>query len=146
MATKYVDLLNGNDANNGSTFALRKKTLASAAAVATAGDIIRIMGRTVGASGINATFTNLSGTVILASALTVGLYTTGAAWTAVTNVTTTASQAGKLGATSVTHNVILRLANNLILPTKKIWPFVYEIRLMPTIGIAYSAKIIGGVW
>jgi len=48
--------------------------------------------------------------------------------------------------TAVTHNVILRLANNLILPTKKIWPFVYEIRLMPTIGIAYSAKIIGGVW
>lgn len=106
MATKYVDLLNGNDANNGSTFALRKKTLASAAAVATAGDIIRIMGRTVGASGINATFTNLSGTVILASALTVGLYTTGAAWTAVTNVTTTASQAGKLGATSASNIAI----------------------------------------
>ena len=53
---------------------------------------------------------------------------------------------GESGPLGVTHNVILRLANNLILPTKKIWPFVYEIRLMPTIGIAYSAKIIGGVW
>lgn len=34
MATKYVDLNNGNDANDGSTFALRKKTLSSAAAAA----------------------------------------------------------------------------------------------------------------
>lgn len=106
MATKFVDLLNGNDANNGSTFALRKKTLLSAATGSVAGDVIRVMGRTVGASGINATFTNLSGTVTLASALTVGLYTTGAAWTPVTNVTATASQAGKLGATSASNIAI----------------------------------------
>jgi hypothetical protein len=103
MATKFVDLVNGNDANNGTTFALRKKTLASAAVGALAGDVIRVMGRTAAASGINATFTNLSGAVTLASALTIGLYTSGAAWTAVTNVTTTANQAGKLGATSASN-------------------------------------------
>jgi len=106
MATKFVDLVGGNDANNGTTFALRKKTLLSAATGSVAGDVIRVMGRTVGASGINATFTNLSGTVTLASALTVGLYTTGAAWTAVANVTTTANQAGKLGATSASNVAI----------------------------------------
>lgn len=106
MATKFVDLVNGSDANNGTTFALRKKTLASAASGALAGDIIRVMGRPAGASGINATFTNLSGVVTLASALTIGLYTSGAAWTAVTNVTTTANQAGKLGATSASNIAI----------------------------------------
>ncbi|HMW91712.1 MAG TPA: hypothetical protein PKE54_16920, partial [Candidatus Obscuribacter sp.] len=106
MATKYVDILNGNDGNNGSSFALRKKTLASAASVAAAGDVIRVMGKSAGASGINATFTNLSGVVTLASALTAGLYTSGAAWTAVANVTTTANQAGKLGATSASNIAI----------------------------------------
>lgn len=45
MANKFVDLVGGNDANNGSTFALRKKTLSSAAAVAAAGDVIRVMGK-----------------------------------------------------------------------------------------------------
>jgi len=106
MATKYVDLIGGNDTNNGTTFALRKKTLSSAATGSVAGDVIRVMGRTVGASGINATFTNLSGVVTLASALTVGLYTTGAAWTVVANVTATANQAGKLGATSASNIAI----------------------------------------
>jgi hypothetical protein len=109
MAIKFVDLVNGNDANNGTTFALRKKTLSSAATGSLAGDVIRVMGRTVGASGINATFTNLSGTVTLASALTVGLYTTGAAWTVPANVTATGLQAGKLGATSASNLAIAAL-------------------------------------
>ncbi len=106
MATKYVDFNGGNDGNNGSSFALRKKTLSSAAAVAAAGDVIRVMGKPAGASGINATFTNLSGVVTLASALTAGLYTSGAAWTVVANVTATANQAGKLGATSASNIAI----------------------------------------
>lgn len=106
MANKFVDLVGGLDSNNGSTFALRKKTLASAAAVAAAGDVIRVMGKPSTSSGINATFTNLSGVVTLASALTVGLYTTGAAWTVPANVTATASQAGKLGATSASNLAI----------------------------------------
>ena len=44
MTNIFTDLKNGNDANNGSTFALRKKTLSSAASIAVAGDVIRVMG------------------------------------------------------------------------------------------------------
>ncbi len=107
MATWYVDEIGGNNANSGLTFALRKKTLASVAtAGAAAGDTIRVMGRPSTSSGINATFTNLSGTVTLASALTQSLYTSGAAWVASANVTTTANQAGKLGATSASNIAI----------------------------------------
>lgn len=101
MATKYVDLLNGNDANNGSTFALRKKTLASAAAVAAAGDIIRVMGNPSTSSG-TATWTKGSALVTLSSAKTQALYNDGA-WTANTNVTCsapTSSPAPKQGANS----------------------------------------------
>lgn len=107
MSTYYVDEVGGSDANSGLSFALRKKTLASvASAGAAAGDTIRVMGRASTSSGINATFTNLSGSVTLASALTQSVYTSGAAWTAATNVTTTANQAGKLGSTSASNIAI----------------------------------------
>ena len=43
MVTRYVDLVNGNDSKDGSTFALRKKTLSSAGSGLTAGDEIRVM-------------------------------------------------------------------------------------------------------
>lgn len=43
MATKYLDLENGNDANDGSSFANRKKTLVSLLTVTNAGDDIRVM-------------------------------------------------------------------------------------------------------
>jgi hypothetical protein len=43
MATYYVDLENGNDTNNGTSFALRKKNLSSVTAAA-GGDVIRVMG------------------------------------------------------------------------------------------------------
>lgn len=46
MATKYLDLENGNDANDGSSFALRKKTLTSLLTVTNAGDDIRVMAST----------------------------------------------------------------------------------------------------
>ena len=58
MATFYVDLENGSDANNGTTFALRKKTLPSVTA-ATAGDTIRVMGSPAATSlGQTATWSN----------------------------------------------------------------------------------------
>lgn len=44
MAIIYVDPENGNDANNGTTFALRKKTLNSATSSRAQGDEIRIIG------------------------------------------------------------------------------------------------------
>jgi hypothetical protein len=79
MANKFVDLNNGNDANNGSTFALRKKTLSSAAAVAAAGDVIRVMGKPSTNSG-TATWTKGSNAVTLSAAMTQALYNDGA-WT-----------------------------------------------------------------
>jgi hypothetical protein len=85
MANKFVDLVSGNDANDGSTFALRKKTLSSAAAVAAAGDTIRVMGNAPTTSG-TANWTNGSSLVTLSAALNQLLYGDGL-WTAGTNVT-----------------------------------------------------------
>lgn len=105
--TRYVDEVGGNDANSGLTFALRKKTLAGiASAGVAAGDTIRVMGKPSTSSGINATFTNLSSAVTLASALTQSVYTSGAAWSPKTNVTSTGSQSGKLSATSAVNVAI----------------------------------------
>ena len=101
MATKYVDLNNGNDANDGSSFANRKKTLSSAAAVAAAGDTIRVMGKP-STSSSTATWTNNSSLVTLAAAMNQVLATDGA-WTAATNITCTAptsSPSPKHGANS----------------------------------------------
>jgi hypothetical protein len=89
MANKYVDLVNGSDANNGSSFALRKKTLSSAAAVAAAGDTIRVMGKPSTSSG-TATWTKGSPLVTLSAAMNQLLYGDGA-WTAAANVTATAN-------------------------------------------------------
>jgi len=103
----FVDEVAGNDANSGLSFALRKKTLASVATVgAIAGDTVRVMGKVPGASGINATFNNLSSAVTLASALNQSIYTSGAAWSPKTNVTSTGSQSGKLSATSAVNVAI----------------------------------------
>lgn len=89
MANKFVDLVNGNDANDGSTFANRKKTLSSAAAVAAAGDVIRVMGKPSTNSG-TATWTKGSNAVTLSAAMTQAIYNDGA-WTAAANVTATAN-------------------------------------------------------
>jgi hypothetical protein len=92
MVTRYVDLVNGNDSNDGSTFALRKKTLSSAGSGLTAGDEIRVMASPAATStGINATWTNGSDVVTLASSLTKTVDNCEAAWTAAANVTATAS-------------------------------------------------------
>ena len=42
MAIYYVDYENGNDSNDGSTFAARKKTISSASQAASAGDTVRV--------------------------------------------------------------------------------------------------------
>lgn len=92
MATLYCDYEGGNNANNGTSFALRKKTLSGFGAADLApGDTIRVMaskGR--GALGINATWTNKSDTVTLASALNLLVDDGEAAWTPSANVTATA--------------------------------------------------------
>lgn len=89
MANKFVDLVNGNDANDGSTFANRKKTLSSAAAVAAAGDVIRVMGKPSTNSG-TATWTKGSPLVTLSAAINQAIYNDGA-WVPAANVTATAN-------------------------------------------------------
>jgi len=81
MATYYVDLENGNDSNNGTTFALRKKTLSSVSA--SGNDEIRVMASPAATSlGINGTWTNraiTSASISSSSATTPITVTTSAA-------------------------------------------------------------------
>ena len=89
----YLDYVNGSDANDGSTWALAWKTITSGATAAriAPGDTIRIAKSEAPTSlGINATWTNLSKTVTLASALNANIELCETAWTASTNVTCTA--------------------------------------------------------
>lgn len=93
MATFYLDYEGGSDAADGTTFANRWKTITSGATAAriAPGDTIRVMGSPAPTSlGINATWTNKSVTVTLASALNVLITNCDAAWTASANVTSTA--------------------------------------------------------
>lgn len=93
MAIRYVDLVNGNDANNGTTFALRKKTISSASTGLTGGDTVRIMKSDDPTSLGSCTWSNSTRTVILPTAATAHINTcegtTG--WTASANVTITAA-------------------------------------------------------
>ena len=89
MAIRYVDLVNGNDANNGSTFALRKKTIASAGALSTANDTIRVMKTPDATSLGSCTWSNISKSITLPSAYTANICTCETAWTASANVTCT---------------------------------------------------------
>lgn len=58
MAVLYVDLENGNDSNNGLTFATRKKTIDSASSAASSFDEIRVMGNETPVLLGNATWTS----------------------------------------------------------------------------------------
>jgi hypothetical protein len=94
MATFYLDYEGGNDANDGTSFAQRWKTITAGATAAriAPGDTIRVMGSPAPTSlGINATWTNKSPTVSLASALNVLITDCNSAWTASANVTCTAN-------------------------------------------------------
>lgn len=93
MATFYLDNEGGNDANAGTSFALRWKTfdLGATAARIAPGDTIRVMASLDPTSlGINATWTDLSETVTLASSLNTLITNCDTAWTASANVTSTA--------------------------------------------------------
>jgi hypothetical protein len=99
MATLYVDFENGNDANDGLSFANRKKSITSASTASSPGDTVRVMASQTPVSIGSATWTNLSPTVTVSSSLTQLLYKEGA-WSAATNVTATASTTRRLGATA----------------------------------------------
>lgn len=89
MPNFCLDPVNGNDANDGSTWALAWKTISSGATLVriAPGDTIKIAKSPDPVnSGINAIFTNQSATVTLASALTLNIDMCESAWTASTNV------------------------------------------------------------
>lgn len=97
MANLFLDFTNGNDGNDGTTFANRFKTITNGATAARVAppDVVRIMKSEDPVSlGIDATFTNKSDTITLASALTTNIYTDGA-WTAATNVTATTNASNR---------------------------------------------------
>jgi len=93
MATFYLDYEGGSDAADGTTFANRWKTITSGATAAriAPGDTIRIMASPDQTSlGQSATWTNLSKTVALTTAVTANVDDGEAAWTASASVTSTA--------------------------------------------------------
>ena len=90
MSTWFVDLKNGSDTNNGTSFAQRVKTLAKVATLAiAAGDSVRVMGNPSTNSG-TATWTKASAQVTLSAAINQAIYNDGA-WTPSANVTATAN-------------------------------------------------------
>lgn len=103
MSTFYLDLENGNDANDGTTFANRWKTYTSGATAArlTAGDTVRVMASPDETLVGNATWTTGSKTLTLAAAVTKNIADGSASWTPSTNVTSATNSNRKEGASSV---------------------------------------------
>jgi len=91
MAIFYLDYENGNDSNDGSSWALAWKTITNGATAAriAPGDVIRIAKSPAPTSIGNATWTNLSKTVTLATAQTANIDRCESAWTAANGATVT---------------------------------------------------------
>lgn len=109
MSTFYLDYEGGNDANDGLSYANRVQTFAGGitAARTAPGDTVRIMASPDPTSlGINATWTDNSDTVTLASALNVLIDNCDTAWTASPNVTSTADAAQYRTSTKSAQHVI----------------------------------------
>jgi hypothetical protein len=82
MTTRYLDFTGGNDSNDGSSFANRKLTLASAVSGLTGNDTVRIMASAAATSlGQSATWTNASQTVTLTTAVTANITDCDTIWT-----------------------------------------------------------------
>lgn len=87
MAIRYVDLVNGNDANNGTTYALRKKTISSATTGLTGGDTVRVMKSLDPTSLGTCTWPTNGRAITLPTAVTAHVNTCESGWTASANVT-----------------------------------------------------------
>lgn len=89
MTTWYLDQENGNDANAGTSFAARKKTLQSIAAAGwAAGDDVRVMGSPLpNALGVDGTWTNGSNEITLSAAVTEDVDDCDSGWTGFANST-----------------------------------------------------------
>lgn len=91
MATYYIDLVNGNDANAGTSWATAWKTITSGATAAriAAGDTIKVAKSPDPTSMGNATWTDQSKTVTLETAQTQIIDNCETAWTAANSATVT---------------------------------------------------------
>lgn len=92
MTTYYLDTEGGNDANDGLSFANRKKTIAAfTAALLAPGDVVRMMASRAPSSLGNGTWTDNSQDVVLAAAATMTIDNCDSGWTAGSGVTITNS-------------------------------------------------------
>lgn len=109
MTTFYLDFEGGNDANDGTTFANRWKTISGGAtAVRTApGDEIRVMATKAPTLLGNCAWTDKGSTVTLPAAVTADIENCEAAWTAAANVTATTNTSRKEGANSANLSIAL---------------------------------------
>lgn len=118
MTTFFLDFEGGNDANAGTSFALRWKTLTTGATAARTapGDTIRMMGSPAPTSlGQNATWTDGSDTVTLTSAVTADIDAAASAWTASANVTAAVDATNyKEGAQSVSLAIAAGFTTGLV--------------------------------
>jgi hypothetical protein len=91
VTTFYLDPVSGNDANNGTSFANRWKTLTTGATAAriAPGDTIRVIKSPDPTLIGNANWTNNSNTITLGAAVSTNIATCDSAWTGSTNVTAT---------------------------------------------------------
>lgn len=99
MATFYLDPEGGNDANDGTTFANRWKTLTSGATAARTapGDTIRLIASPSPASLGAVQWTDNSGVLTPTTSVNKVIEECDTAWTAATNVTATAATGHKTG-------------------------------------------------
>jgi hypothetical protein len=114
MATWYLDPENGVDANAGTSFATRRKTLTALTAANLApGDEIRYIASHAPTSLGSCTWTNGSRTVTLPAPATL-LIENGSAWTASTNVTCTTSSTRAHGANSASIGITLNFSTGKV--------------------------------
>lgn len=102
MATKYLDIEGGNDANDGSSYANRVKTFSRAQAITSPGDTMRVMAAPdVVSMGTDLTWVDASGVVTPASATWAIIDDCESGWTAASNVTITYPTTCKVGAAAL---------------------------------------------
>jgi hypothetical protein len=105
VTTFFLDPISGDDAKDGTTFANRVKTFLTGlpAARIAPGDTIRVIASPDPTSLGNATWTNGSRTVTLATVATLTIDNCDTAWTGATNVTSTVTATGRKQGTNMAN-------------------------------------------
>jgi hypothetical protein len=114
MATIYVDVEGGNDANDGLSFANRKKTLTSATAAAGGPHTIRVMKSPDPTSIGSATWTQGSATVTIPAGLVKTVEMGEATWSVGSNVTSTTTTTAKEGTNAMQLAIGASFATGLV--------------------------------